>query len=36
MRFTADGIATAVFVMKPEAGLALLNSIEGIEGLYPV
>lgn len=29
----ADALSTAVFVLGPEKGIALLNSLEGIEGL---
>jgi thiamine biosynthesis lipoprotein len=32
----ADGLATAVMVMGPEAGLALIERLEGVEGLIVV
>jgi len=32
----ADGLATAVMVMGPERGLALLESLDGVEGLIVV
>jgi thiamine biosynthesis lipoprotein len=30
---TADALATAVFVLGPEAGLALLEELPGVEGI---
>jgi thiamine biosynthesis lipoprotein len=30
---TADALATAVFVLGPEAGLALLEALPGVEGI---
>ena len=32
----ADGLATAVMVMGPEAGLALIESLDGVEALIVV
>jgi thiamine biosynthesis lipoprotein len=32
----ADGLATAIMVMGPESGLALLNRLDGVEGLIIV
>jgi thiamine biosynthesis lipoprotein len=32
----ADGLATAIMVMGPEKGLALVNRLDGVEGLIVV